>query len=1016
MLSPLRLTFLASVMSAASLSTAALCALDRPPEGALGRRAIRVFTDRDGLPQNSVESFAFDRQGFLWLATRDGAAVYDGRTFRIVNMPTRKASNWVRAVLAAPDGSVYFGTEGGGLHRLRNGAFTSWNRAHGLPGDNVRALGLSGGGVIVGTDAGAAQLTGDSLLVTQELEAVRGKSVLSVGELRGRVALGTATDGVFAGGARLPGRLARVNALFFHDGALLAGSDTGLFRFTEGPTDPVAVPGFEGVIVRSLSAEGDDLLVGTEGRGLLRLGAGHATPLTVRSGLPSDIVFHAQARNGQLWIGTLAGLARETAGDLVAFDSTQGLPNDSVVSLLETRTGEGDRTLYLGTAGGGLAALANGAMRVYGTASGLPDPSVFALLQADGRLFAGTGKGLSVLVGERFVNVKAEPPLPAEAVVSLLSTLERGNRVIYAGTYGAGLFRLEWSGPERPARSTRVELPDGRVEALLLVSNPDRIVIATNAGAVILDPATNERFVLAPPELPNAIVRSLWASGGSLFLGTGGGLVETRLGKGKPEVLRLLDTTTSPALPNDTVYRLEAASGQLFAMTGRGIARVQGAPRTWDSSDGLPSNECNFGASTVDADGRLWIGTPRGAAVLDPRADRRPPRSPLVVKAAHGPSQSPRTPGLSLPHDARNVTFELTLLSFRKEEGTLYRTELVGLGTAPSDWTPDPHRLYATLPPGDYVFRAWGRDGLGVESAVSETAFTVRQAPWATWPARLLFLALAAGAVWAVVRIRLARLESQTRRLEAAVAERTRELVASREEALEASRAKSLFLANMSHELRTPLNAILGYAELIEEESDERERSRHASDLARIRAAAQHQLQLVNSVLDLSKIEAGKMELVSDDFLVAALVRDVASLVPPLVARNGNRFVLEGPPEDLWITADATKLRQSLLNLLSNAAKFTENGVVALRVSVEGPDIVFRVSDTGIGMTPEELAKLFQPFVQADASTTRKYGGTGLGLALTKRFAELLGGSLVVDSTRGVGTTMTLRIPKAGKS
>ena len=226
-----------------------------------------------------------------------------------------------------------------------------------------------------------------------------------------------------------------------------------------------------------------------------------------------------------------------------------------------------------------------------------------------------------------------------------------------------------------------------------------------------------------------------------------------------------------------------------------------------------------------------------------------------------------------------------------------------------------------------------------------------------------------------------------------------------------ASRTKSQFLANMSHELRTPMNAILGYSEMLQEEAEEEGLDSFTPDLQKIQNAGKHLLALINDILDLSKIEAGKMELYLEEFDIAKVVADVAGTIQTLVVKKNNRLVVHCPPDMGVMRADLTKVRQSLLNLLSNAAKFTENGEITLDVRREDGELWFTVRDSGIGMTPEQIAGLFEAFAQADASTTRRYGGTGLGLAITRRFCRMMGGDATVESEPGVGSVFTLRLP-----
>lgn len=235
-------------------------------------------------------------------------------------------------------------------------------------------------------------------------------------------------------------------------------------------------------------------------------------------------------------------------------------------------------------------------------------------------------------------------------------------------------------------------------------------------------------------------------------------------------------------------------------------------------------------------------------------------------------------------------------------------------------------------------------------------------------------------------------------------------------EALEANRMKSTFIASMSHELRTPLNAILGLSELLLEEAEEGDQEDMVEPLARIHGAGQHLLQLINDILDMSKIEAGKVELYPEVIEIPWFVKDIVATVEPLANKNSNRLEVDCPDDLKSMFSDVTRVKQILLNLLSNAFKFTDKGVVSLGIALmenkNCPDeIQFSVTDSGIGMTPEQLAKLFQEFQQADSSTTRKYGGTGLGLAISRKLCDLMGGHISVESIFGEGTTFTVRLP-----
>lgn len=247
------------------------------------------------------------------------------------------------------------------------------------------------------------------------------------------------------------------------------------------------------------------------------------------------------------------------------------------------------------------------------------------------------------------------------------------------------------------------------------------------------------------------------------------------------------------------------------------------------------------------------------------------------------------------------------------------------------------------------------------------------------------------------------------------IRENQEDLIMAKNAAEEASRAKSRFLANMSHELRTPLTAIIGYSEMLNEAMQENGDFDSSSDIRKIHRAGKHLLQIIDEILDVSKIEAGKMELYLETFDLSSLIRDLTFTIQPLVQKNRNILHVNTASIPVFMRADEMRLRQILLNLLSNACKFTHNGNIHLEVLRERRDgedwIVFQVEDSGIGMTHQEIEKLFQFFSQADSSTNRKYGGTGLGLAISKRLCEMMGGEITVKSAPSAGTTFKVRIP-----
>jgi signal transduction histidine kinase/CheY-like chemotaxis protein len=313
----------------------------------------------------------------------------------------------------------------------------------------------------------------------------------------------------------------------------------------------------------------------------------------------------------------------------------------------------------------------------------------------------------------------------------------------------------------------------------------------------------------------------------------------------------------------------------------------------------------------------------------------------------------------------------------------------------------------------------------GAEQAVMEAQASYSEARLAMMYLGSLTFFL--GMVIAVLVVRLTRrqemrvqtgiqaLKKEHDTLEQRILVRTEELAEARDKAMSANRAKGQFLANMSHELRTPLNAIIGYSEIIQEDIRGLGQEALSADVAKIQSAGRHLLSLINEVLDLSKIEAGKMEVYIEQFEIKELLEDIITNTAPLVVKNNNKLKVVEDGRPGLMTADMTKIRQILLNLVSNASKFTKDGNITLEVARENINeiewIKFSITDSGIGMTEGHLDQLFSPFEQGDLSTTRKYGGTGLGLTISKYFTEMMGGKIEVNSIPGEGSQFTVYIP-----
>jgi len=493
---------------------------------------------------------------------------------------------------------------------------------------------------------------------------------------------------------------------------------------------------------------------------------------------------------------------------------------------------------------------------------------------------------------------------------------------------------------------------------------------------------------------------------------------------------RFRSFTTRDGLHDDTVYEIvDDGLGKLWLTSNRGVSvvsrsdldafeagRIPAVPvALYGVAEGLRSRECN-GAGEPSGfrsrDGRLWFATLGGAAVLDPRHLPPPPVSPatrvdqvLVDGRAVGFGS-----GVVVPPGPATLEIRYTAPVLRLPNRARFRYRLAGFDGQPLDAGPRRAAIYTNLPPGTYSFTASvSADDGPFGPPNPELTIRVEPRPYQTWWFLALCVLTALGGAWALHTVRVRLLRARARELEGLVAERTRSLLHEKELTEEANRVKSQFLANVTHDLRTPLNAIIGYTDLLREQADERNLSDFSDDLGRIRRAAEHQLALVNDVLDLAKVEAGRLDVTVVRVDLPAFLADILATVEPVVRRDGNRLEAEGLGTMGTIRTDPTRLRQILLNLLSNAARHTTNGTVRLETERAPGEVVLRVRDTGVGLAPDEIAVLFQAFSQARGGDSQ--GGTGLGLDISRRLARLLGGDISVESAPGRGSTFTLHLP-----
>ncbi len=1041
---------LARALLAAALSGASTApALD--PSTPLSQYGLDAW--QDGLPQNSVHAILQTRDGYLWFGTYEGLVRFNGVSFVVHdtrNTTALRSSN-VWTLLEDRHGMLWVGTLGGGVVRSRGGVFTRWGEREGLPSEYVRALAEDAGGTVwAGTDGGLARFDGTSFRAVElpppfPRPAVRsllpdpagglwvgtadvgllrwdGRAVRRVHPLEGR-----APGAVYALAA-VPGGVA---AALYGVGLVEASSD-GAVRVV-GPRE-----GLPSALTWSLLADPSGALwVGSDGGGLARLSRGRVETLAVADGLANSFVRSlALDREGSVWVGTNGGLNRLRDRKVLVYGARDGLPDENVRSVARTADG----TLWAGTDSNGLAALGGGRFVAPAGEAALRGVAVRAVVADGDALWVGTnGAGLVRVAGGKVTRWGRAQGLPSDSVYAV--AVGPGGEV-WAGTYGGGLAR--WDGRRFAVVDRSKGLPRDVIRCVL-PARDGTVWVGTDAGGL----ARLKDGVLSVLDtrhgLANDVVFSLHEDAeGLLWIGTAGGLSVLR-NDGSLRSVGLAD-----GLPDEKVFEiLEGGGGDLWMSSNKGIFRVSRAEvleriagrrgpfgaLALGRADGMPISQCNGASSPAglrDADGRLWFPTLRGLVGVDParlRSNLAPP--PVVVdRVVVDGRPVAGAPPVELPPRTEKVEIHYDGLSFQAPEKVCFRYRLEGFEPAWVDAGTRRSAYYTALPPGDFVFRvvAANNDGVWNETG-ARFAFRIRPGLHQRLGFRLGLVALLIASAGTGYALRMRGLRARQTELQRLVDERTRSLVAEIQraeelrrqaeaalrEAAEANRAKSRFLANMSHELRTPLNAILGYAELLVEEPEVASSPGALEDVAKIRAAGGHLLQLIGDLLDLSKVEAGRMEVVSEAVGVAEVVEEVARTVRPLVEANRNRFVVTVGPDAGRMTADPLRLRQVLFNLLSNAGKFTEDGTVELGARREsrreGEVVVFRVSDTGIGMSAEQLERVFTPFVQGDASLTRRFGGTGLGLALSRHLARLMGGRISVTSAEGEGTTFLVELP-----
>jgi signal transduction histidine kinase/ligand-binding sensor domain-containing protein len=1015
-----------------------------------GRPQVRVFTDREGLRQNSVEALGMDDQGYAWIGTQDGAMRYDGRLWTPVDMPAPRRSNWVTAMVLSHGGARWFATNNSGVARW-DGAWTLFDTSAGLPSDTTYSLEAGCGTLWVGTAEGPARWTGS------RFEALPGTQPWRHGAVRALLVRGTTADpevwvgadgglGCFHHGAwrwfgqagGLPSPL--VTSLLDGEGrqiwvgtqeglavgepgawrvmnqpgllphpsvaclqrtvsrrgqpVLWVGTDAGLLRWEGarrqvwGQPQGMTSPSVRSLLVQRGPSGRETVWVGTFG-GLVRFTEGTWTSLEVQDGLPANLVlsFYEEPRSGTLWLGTFQGLASYQNGRWTTHGAAAGLPRTRIFSLAGEPGGE---ALWVGTRGQGVFRLEGGRAR---PVPGLPDTFVYALhvsREADGTpvLWAGTRAGLSRWRAGAWTHFGPGQNVPKALVSSITEVKGAGGKPqLWVGTRGAGLGVLEAGQAGFTWFGAAQGLVDQRVMHLLPVAEGGEARIWVSTQGGL------QQFTTTPPAATD----------------------------------RVLNEASTPALPGNQVYTSQRGhDGSLYVFTHRGVLRLGRRPdggaevQTFTTGDGLPSNGCVQGASLVDARGRIWVGTVLGVAILDPTVhfiDDQP--KPLFLGEARNGDRVLAGEGpWELPWRVRHLKVRFSLLSYHREGDSRFRSQMVGLEAEPTAWEAGAEREFVSLPPGSYTLRFWGRDHVGNESGPVQVFLDVQAPPWLRWWALIGYVLLLTGGVVGLILWRVGRLQRQNADLAVRVQAATAE-VRRQNEALDRfnqhlgrlNEEKNHMLGIAAHDLRNPLSSIGLYAETLLRKGDGETTERTAQ---RILERAREMAMLIERLLDTARIDAGQIALRMEGLDPGILLTEVAERHRQGAQAKGLKVVVDLPEGGLpAVLADPFHLVEALDNLVGNALKFMPPGPPLRQVVLRARPGLIEVQDEGPGFTEEDRVHAFERFRRLSARPTGGEGSTGLGLSIVKALVEAMGGEIELLSEPGQGATFRIHLGRA---